>query len=98
MFDVYLSHRRDHLLVVEKGQPIPIDQHLGAVAQEKSSRRSQRRNQDGGAERRLLFATTTRAAERHVRRATIRPVKIELAGVLIWCQRFQTIQLSEGIP
>ena len=29
MFDVYLSHRRDHLLVVEKGQPIPIDQHLG---------------------------------------------------------------------
>ena len=29
MFDVYLSDRRDHLLVVEKGQPIPIDQHLG---------------------------------------------------------------------
>jgi hypothetical protein len=27
MFDVYLSDRRDHLLVVEKGQPIPIDQH-----------------------------------------------------------------------
>ena len=62
------------------------------MAQEKSSRRSQRRNQDGGAERRLLFATATRAAERHVRRETIRPLKIELAGVLIWCQRFQTIQ------
>jgi hypothetical protein len=29
MFDVYLSDRRDHLLVVEKGQPIPIHQHLG---------------------------------------------------------------------
>jgi hypothetical protein len=29
MFDVYLSDRRDHLLVVEKGQSIPIDQHLG---------------------------------------------------------------------
>ena len=29
MFDVYLSDRRDHLLVVEKGQPIPIDQYLG---------------------------------------------------------------------
>jgi hypothetical protein len=29
MFDVYLSDRRDHLLVVEKGQKIPIDQHLG---------------------------------------------------------------------
>jgi hypothetical protein len=29
MFDVYLSDRRDHLLVVEKGQQIPIDQHLG---------------------------------------------------------------------
>ena len=29
MFDVYLSDRRDHLLVVEKGQPIPIDQQLG---------------------------------------------------------------------
>jgi hypothetical protein len=29
MFDVYLSDRRDHLLVVEKGQPIPIDRHLG---------------------------------------------------------------------
>ena len=29
MFDVYLSDRRDHLLVVEKGQPFPIDQHLG---------------------------------------------------------------------
>ena len=28
MFDVYLSDRRDHLLVVEKGQPIPIHQHL----------------------------------------------------------------------
>jgi hypothetical protein len=29
MFDVYLSDRRDHLLVVEKGQPISIHQHLG---------------------------------------------------------------------
>ena len=29
MFDVYLTDRRDHLLVVEKGQQIPIDQHLG---------------------------------------------------------------------
>jgi hypothetical protein len=30
MFDVYLSDRRDHLLVVERGQPIhPIHQHLG---------------------------------------------------------------------
>jgi hypothetical protein len=29
MFDVYLSDRRDHLLVVEKGRPIPIHQHLG---------------------------------------------------------------------
>ena len=29
MFDVYLSDRRDQLLVVETGQPIPIDQHLG---------------------------------------------------------------------
>jgi hypothetical protein len=29
MFDVYLSNRRDHLLIVEKGQPIPIHQHLG---------------------------------------------------------------------
>jgi hypothetical protein len=27
MFDVYLSDRRDHLLVVEKGRPIPVDQH-----------------------------------------------------------------------
>jgi hypothetical protein len=27
MFDVYLSDRRDHLLVVEKGQPIHLDQH-----------------------------------------------------------------------
>jgi hypothetical protein len=24
MFDVYLNHRRDHLLVVAKGRPIPI--------------------------------------------------------------------------
>ncbi|MGY4400774.1 hypothetical protein ACVIYL_001577 [Bradyrhizobium sp. USDA 3315] len=24
MFDVYLNHGRDHLLVVAKGQPIPI--------------------------------------------------------------------------
>ena len=29
MFDVYLSDRRDHLLVVEKGRPIKIHQHLG---------------------------------------------------------------------
>ena len=29
MFDVYLSNRRDHLLIVGKGQPIPIHQHLG---------------------------------------------------------------------
>ena len=29
MFDVYLSDRRDHLLVVGRGQPIPIHQHLG---------------------------------------------------------------------
>ena len=29
MFDVYVSDRRDHLLVVEKGQRVPIDQHLG---------------------------------------------------------------------
>jgi hypothetical protein len=29
MFDVYLTDRRDHLLVVEKGQQIPIAQHLG---------------------------------------------------------------------
>ena len=29
MFDVYLSDRRDQLLVVETGQPIPIHQHLG---------------------------------------------------------------------
>ena len=29
MFDVYLSNTRDHLLIVEKGQPIPIHRHLG---------------------------------------------------------------------
>jgi hypothetical protein len=29
MFDVYLSNRRGHLLIVGKGQPIPIHQHLG---------------------------------------------------------------------
>jgi hypothetical protein len=29
MFDVYLSDRRDQLLVVETGQPIPIHQRLG---------------------------------------------------------------------
>ena len=29
MFDVYLSDRRDHLLVVGRGQAIPIHQHLG---------------------------------------------------------------------
>ena len=29
MFDVYVSDRRDHLLVVETGQPIPANQHLG---------------------------------------------------------------------
>ena len=28
MFDVYLTDRRDHLLIVERGRPIPIHQHL----------------------------------------------------------------------
>jgi hypothetical protein len=28
MFDVYLSDRRDHLLVVVKGQPIPVHLQL----------------------------------------------------------------------
>jgi hypothetical protein len=42
MFDVYLSDRRDHLLVVEKGQPILIDQHLGRRQKKESGRRSKR--------------------------------------------------------
>lgn len=29
MFDIYLSHRRDYLLVVPKGLPIPSDKASG---------------------------------------------------------------------
>ena len=91
MFDVYLSDRRDHLLVVENGQPIPIDQHLGrwhkkraAVAVSDEIKAAVQR--DGYYSRRL------RKPQKGKRRETIRPLKIELAVVLIWCQRFQTIQ------
>lgn len=37
MFDVYLSNRRDHLLVVAKGQPTAVHRYLGQWRKKKAT-------------------------------------------------------------
>ena len=61
MFDVYLNDKRAQLLVVAKGQPIPIHRRLGRWRRRKAAVTVSDEIKDGRTERRLLFAQTTKA-------------------------------------
>ena len=61
MFDVYLNDKRAQLLVVAKGQPIPIHRRLGRWQRRKAAVTVSDEIKDGRTERRLLFAQATKA-------------------------------------